>query len=241
MKNKCYLFCTFNIFLYLCSVNELQAYMKLVNQKITIMNRKTIRILTLLLVAMGLGIGEAKSETVQKVKYMGWDDAQKKLVEMTTPEGVNVTVLEGTETTLGSDGVETWYVTKSEMATYASTINLYGNVHIILANGTTMNVGTAESQIDGVGIFGVNNSATLWILGQEQGDNITLGELNVVAKGYGLNAENIAIYGGKVTVTTNNPSSSWDCIHASSNLDIYSGQVTVTTLTDGLYADNIVI
>lgn len=75
----------------------------------------------------------------------------------------------------------------------------------------------------------------------EQGDNITLGELNVVAKGYGLNAENIAIYGGKVTVTTNNPSSSWDCIHASSNLDIYSGQVTVTTLTDGLYADNIVI
>lgn len=132
------------------------------------MNRKTIRILTLLLVAMGLGIGEAKSETVQKVKYMGWDDAQKKLVEMTTPEGVNVTVLEGTETTLGSDGVETWYVTKSEMATYASTINLYGNVHIILANGTTMNVGTAESQIDGVGIFGVNNSATLWILGRNR-------------------------------------------------------------------------
>ena len=39
----------------------------------------------LLLVAMSLGIGEAKSETVKNVKYMGWDDTQKKLVEMTTP------------------------------------------------------------------------------------------------------------------------------------------------------------
>ena len=187
----------------------------------------------LLLVALGLGIGEAKSETDQKVKYMGWDDAQKKLVEMTTPEGVNVTVLEGTETTLGSPGGETWYVTKSEEVTYASTIKLYGNVHIILANGTTMNVGKAESQIEDKGIDGLTNSATLSIYGQKQGDNTTLGELNVFANGEGIIAYNkIYICGGQVTVTTTTE----EGLDAS-QIVIYGGQVTVTSSESaGMYA-----
>lgn len=213
--------------------------MKLVNKKITIMNRKTIRILMLLLVAMSLGIGEAKSsEPVKNVKYIGWDGTQQKLVEMTTPEGVDVTVLEGTETDLGSAGVDTWYVTKSEMAPYASTITLNGNVHIILANGTKMNVGAAGSQIDGVGIDGKTYSATLSIYGQEQGYNITLGELYVYADDVSLTASSIFIYGGNVsaqTLTLNN------ALRAS-NIGIYGGIVRATSdFVDDIYAEDIAI
>lgn len=48
----------------------------------------------LLLVAMGLGIGEAKAETVNNVKYID-ADGQTKYKD-------NVTVLTGNETVLGS-------------------------------------------------------------------------------------------------------------------------------------------
>lgn len=231
--------------MYLCSVNELQAYMKLVNNKITIMNRKTIRILTLLLVAMGLGIGEAKSETVQKVKYMGWDDEQKKLVEMTTPEGVDVTVLEGTETTLGSDGVETWYVTKSEMATF-STITLKPGVHIILADGTTMKVSSGFKR-DVVG----NDIITIYSQGGTNEGNLTI---ETTGKGFEILSGNITINGGiiKIEAGSNGIEASWgdvtfnggkteitssggNGIEASmGNVTFNGGQVTVTSTGDNM-------
>ena len=215
--------------------------MKLVNKKITIMNRKTIRILMLLLVAMGLGIGEAKSQTVQqKVEYMGWDDEQKKLVEMTTPEGVNVIVLEGTETTLGSDGVETWYVTKSEMATYASTITLNGNVHIILASGTTMNVGAAGSPIAGSGIVSTGSyNYNLSIHGQEG----STGKLNVFANGdAGIGVKDLTICGGCITSSNIKNNSYCRGIYSTGDMVIYGGQVTSTSTNKyGIYANKFIL
>lgn len=107
------------------------------------MNRKTIRILMLLLVAMGLGIGEAKAETVDHVMYID-ADGQTKYKD-------GVTVLTGTEPELGLTTMgEYWYVTTSQTATFNRTITLHPGVHIILADGTTMTVplgfyGTADS------------------------------------------------------------------------------------------------
>lgn len=180
----------------------------------------------LLLVAMGLGIGETKAE--DNVKYMGWDDTQKKLVEMTTPEGVNVTVLEGTETTLGSAGVETWYVTKSGMETYTNTITLYGNVHIILADGTTMSVGTSGSPIAGSGIVSTGSyNYNLSIHGQEG----STGKLNVFANGdAGIGVKDLTICGGCITSSNSGD----NAIKSTGNFVIYGGQVTSTS-TEGGY------
>ena len=87
----------------------------------------------LLLVAMSLGIGEAKAETVNNVKYID-ADGQTKYKD-------NVTVLTGNETVLGSTTTgEYWYVTTSQTTTFNSVITLHAGVHIILADGTTMTV-----------------------------------------------------------------------------------------------------
>ena len=154
------------------------------------MNRKTIRILMLLLVAMSLGIGEAKAE--DNVKYIDANGVVQ------TQNGV--TVLTGNETELGTDGVETWYVT-SGTTDFTSTITLKGHVHIILANGTTMNVGKSESRVSGSGITSNNN---LSIHGQKQGDGTVLGTLNVFVTGgnnHGMGVKDLTICGGQVTST----------------------------------------
>lgn len=184
------------------------------------MNRKTIRILMLLLVAMGLGIGETKAE--DNVKYVDVDGVEKTQND--------VTVLTGNETVLGSDGAETWYVT-SGTTNFVSTITLKGHVHIILANGTTMNVGTSESRVSGSGI----TSNNLSVHGQKQGDGTVLGTLNVFANGdAGIGVKDLTICGGCITSSN----SGGNAINSTGNLVIYGGQVTSTSTEggDGIYA-----
>ncbi len=187
------------------------------------MNRKTIRILMLLLVAMGLGIGEAKSQAVQqKVKYMGWDDAQKKLVEMTTPEGVNVTVLEGSTSTevveLGG-----WYVVNGTV-NYNGHFWLNSETHLILSDGAQLTC----PMIGG-------SSCSLFVYGQgghaEGSTNVAEGILNVTTRG--IQEDNITINGGQVNTNATEPptpiSSSYNGIFAYYNLTINGGKVTATS------------
>ena len=174
----------------------------------------------LLLVAMGLGIGETKAE--DNVKYVDVDGVEKTQND--------VTVLTGNETVLGSDGAETWYVT-SGTTNFVSTITLKGHVHIILANGTTMNVGTSESRVSGSGI----TSNNLSVHGQKQGDGTVLGTLNVFANGdAGIGVKDLTICGGCITSSN----SGGNAINSTGNLVIYGGQVTSTSTEggDGIYA-----
>ena len=63
------------------------------------------------------------------------------------------TELTGNETSLGMDDEEKWYVVNNiDGITYDHTLTLTGDVHIILADGCTMNVGTSGSRINGIGI-----------------------------------------------------------------------------------------
>ena len=64
-------------------------------------------------------------------------------------------ILEGTETGLGVEGKETWYycppatdANDGAGFTYARALNTYGDIHLILADGCKMSVGTADSRIN---------------------------------------------------------------------------------------------
>ena len=203
----------------------------------------------LLLVAMGLGIGEAKSKTVQNVKYMGWDDEQKKLVEMTTPEGVDVTVLTGgQDVTLGEQGTagnmkDVWYVCNTPATEsnpnglyfngisieleYAINLADYCNVHLILADDCTMTVKGFG------GIYGEYSNLFIYGQGGKDADgNSDEGKLNVEGMNSGGSAigylSGLTINGGQVTATSE---SSYGTIY-SGGVTINGGQVTVTNTSE---------
>ena len=102
------------------------------------MNRKTIRILMLLLVAMSLGIGEAKAETVNNVKYIDADGVEK------TQD--NVTVLEGSSSATVLPGG--WYIVTGNNISYGSGLSFSGDTHLILADGAAMTVNGLSSSDD---------------------------------------------------------------------------------------------
>ena len=79
-------------------------------------------------------------------------------------------ILDGTEQEIGANGKTTWYVCNSNL-TYSSSIKIHGQVHLILADGKTMNVdiSNADNGIDG------GSGASLTVYGQSLGT----GELNV--------------------------------------------------------------
>ena len=188
----------------------------------------------LLLVAMGLGIGEAKAETVNNVKYID-ADGQTKYKD-------NVIVLTGTETELGSNTTgEYWYVTTSQTATFNSTITLYTGVHIILADGTTMTVplgfqGSADSG-DIINIYSqggtdegkliINANTTTGSALDIAGEYITIngGIINITAVNDGIwGGDRITFNGGKTEIT----SSEGNGIN-SDNMTVNGGQLTVTS------------
>ena len=166
------------------------------------------------------------------VKYLKPNASGSALVEDQTSEGVKVWELIGDETELGTDGEETWYVTTSETATFTNTITLKGNVHIILANGTTMSVGTSGSPIAGSGIVSTGSyNYNLSIHGQEG----STGKLNVFANGdAGIGVKDLTICGGCITSSNIKNDNFCDGIKSTGNLVIYGGQVTSTS-TEGGY------
>ena len=100
-------------------------------------------------------------------------------------------ILDGKETVLGVSGQETWYVCTGNVA-YTSQINLLGDVHLILADGKTMNVdiSNADNGIDGTG------GSSLTVYGQSLGT----GELNVTTYGNAIEIPgSFTLNGGRIT------------------------------------------
>lgn len=183
------------------------------------MNRKTIRILMLLLVAMSLGIGEVKGTTVKNVKYMDWDDTQKKLVERTTPDDVDVTVLEGSTSTevvmLGG-----WYVVNGTV-NYNGHFRLNSETHLILSDGAQLTCPKIDGNYESLFVYGQGGHA-------EGSTNVAEGILNVTTRG--IEAQNITINGGQVnTNATELNSDPYNGIYANLNITINGGKVTATS------------
>lgn len=159
----------------------------------------------------------AKSVTIYGVKYymtnvsyIGWDGANKDYItDAKTPDGTKVWVLTGTETTLGTANTEIWYVSNTAPSTanenkglfYDHQLTLNGDVHLILADGSKMTVGTAEIPISDSAIYG-DNPTTFTIYGQST-DAETMGSLTVSTESStGIYAyDNIIINGGDVDAT----------------------------------------
>ena len=135
--------------------------------------------------------------------------------------------LDGTETDLGSYGVETWYFVGLPTVAFDHTLYLYGNVHLILADGCTMNV--TSSNYDGIRVFG-----SLTIYGQTDGTG-TLNATSIYDEGIYSDNGTITISGGRVTATSTNSKGIYTSI---GYLTISGGRVTATGGQEGIRTDS---
>ena len=89
--------------------------------------------------------------------------------------------LDGSETTLGVAGEDTWYVAEDTL-NYAHGLTFNGDVHFILKDGAVMNVGTEESPVSGNGLGTSGDSHfSIDVFGQST-DADSNGQLNVYAE-----------------------------------------------------------
>ena len=141
----------------------------------------------------------------------------------TSDDGHDAYILDGTETTLGADGTDTWYVAlpTAENGGYALTkynqITLNGNVHLILADGAEMKA-TGDYGIKG------NSGYSLTIYGQSENS----GKLTAIGSDeYGdaiyLKDADLVINGGQLTLTALNQGES--ILVNSANLTVNGGSI----------------
>ena len=105
--------------------------------------------------------------------------------------------LEGTETTLGTAGQETWYVAQPGTLNYSSTITLLGNTHIILCDGAAMNIGTSDSPVSGDGFY-CNGVYDLSVYTQSG----NTGALAIYSSQCPFVVNNLTLAGGNVNTTS---------------------------------------
>ena len=145
-----------------------------------------------------------------------------------TQQCTEFTLLTGNETTLGTSGQETWYVADG-MLDYSQTINLNGNVHLILKDNAVMNVGTEETPINGRGIDGSDHFIRIY--GQSTGDHIgTLSVYTAWSNCNGIRTNNLTINGGHVIANTNGKSS--NALYAYNGDVVINGGIVEATATD---------
>jgi len=117
------------------------------------------------------------------------------------------TVLTGSETSLAAG----WFVVNHDI-TFTSTITYDGDIHIILVDGFTMNVGTSVSKLTSTGIEPNNFTGTVTIYGQT-GNTGTLSIYTTKnSTSRGIQAETITINSGHVIINTDNLAS--DALYA---------------------------
>lgn len=123
---------------------------------------------------------------------------------------------------------ETWYVCNADLA-YKDGLKLYGDVHLILADGKTM---TVNSQCDYDAIGGSNDNTHLTIYGQSSGTGAltaTVNDADGAISGCGIAANRITINGGKISAT------GLLGIYAMGDITMNGGQVTAAGYGSGNY------
>ena len=146
---------------------------------------------------------------------------------------IEYNVLNGNETTLGTASQETWYVADGTLD-YSQTINLSGDVHLILKDNAVMNVGTQSTITSGIGDG--SSTASISIYGQSTGNS--KGQLHVNASAVGIFAKdgNLTINGGEVVVTSSG-TYGLGIFANGGNITINGGQVSSAGYY-GIYASN---
>ena len=166
--------------------------------------------------------------------------------------------LDGTESSLAAGT----YFAGLENVNFDHTVNLTGNVNLILKDGCTMNVGESESRISGHGIRRDGGEQSLTIYSQSLGDdmgalsvytdngkngivayavtinggNVTIDSNGDWATGIYAGNDDITINGGNVSVTA--PGTNAWAIYANRNVTINGGTVNASGTADGIRIDN---
>jgi len=162
------------------------------------------------------------ANAVEAVTYIGEDG--------TVQTCDDYTVLTGAETGTLSAG---WYLVNSNI-TYSHTLTFEGDdVHIILADGCTMNIGTEQNKVSGYGISSWGNAwdkGALFIHGQSE----NTGTLNIYTTGSSYSCLRLKAkynqYGGTV-----NLNSAGDGIFSNGYIDIYGGTFNVDSGESALH------
>lgn len=157
------------------------------------------------------------------VDYLTWSDSDKKLIPAKTPEGTKVYILDGSENELGTIGQTTWYISNTPATTNPdgigyNSLKLYGDVHLILADGSVMSVSD--------GIYCERSSITIY--GQDYGTGFLKANGNNFP---GIRAEegNITINGGIVEATSQKVCGLYTlCLNDAGAITINGGRVTAT-------------
>ena len=129
--------------------------------------------------------------------------------------------LDGTESGLGMPNQETWYFVGLPTVAFDHTLNLNGNVHLILADGCTMNVTNSKGN-------GIDINGSLTIYGQTDGTG-TLNATGGNGAGITTYSGTITISGGRVTATGDN-----GIFTNSGTITISGGRVTATGGVEGI-------
>jgi hypothetical protein len=138
-----------------------------------------------------------------------------------TPQTAQAIALDGTETSHGQSNQEKWYFVGTDIS-HAQPLTLYGNVHLILADGCNMSVTTTDDYC----IYADGHS--LHIYGQTEGTGIlnarTQGRYSVIGIFDGI----LGIHGGNVTATVGGTS---NAIYVEETTDGYALIIDRGTLT----------
>ena len=149
--------------------------------------------------------------------------------------------LDGSETTLGVAGEDTWYVAEDTL-NYAHGLTFNGDVHFILKDGAVMNIGTEEKPVSGNGLGTSGDSHfSIDVFGQSTNADSN-GQLNVYAE----NSPVWVFFGdfncssARLTLKTNNSN---NCLWAmdvdnngKGNINLKDAAVIVAGQGNGIYA-----
>ena len=141
----------------------------------------------------------------------------------TTPDGVEVPVLDGSETDIAGG----WYVI-SQNVTFNQTLVITGDVTLILADGASLNFEQADGiPIEGTGILGTSHSLTIYT--QSIGEDA--GRLSIQATQAGINVGSVSINGAVLDIWYNT-AQSWATmiygIFGFNNLNLTDAHVTIS-------------
>ena len=124
----------------------------------------------------------------------------------------------GTETELGNTSQETWYVVNSDVS-YDHQVTLYGDVHLILADGKTMTMTVSvdnNSCID----YGLSNNLTIY---GQSGDTGTLNANSKKSRAIG-GSGTLTVNGGRITAIAKNRA-----LGGSNGITINGGVINATS------------
>ena len=144
----------------------------------------------------------------------------------------NYTVLTGKETSLAAG----WYVV-ADTIYYTDGILLDGDTHIILCDGASLNIGTAESPVNGSndrnkGFCGYGYNLSIY------GQSGNTGALTIYSKEVSIGVKNLTLAGGNVNVT------GLYCVEASGDVTFRNVKANLTATSSGasgIYCNNLTV